>query len=123
MNHSLTKSLTGPIEMLAHLKKHNLVQVLIWRARRQIVRVPVASNQMGQDGWREREMTRHDQGEEREEELVEESLSLAEVRSGRQALRAETRREQGEQTVTWKEVLVSRDEEFWLFGKDYIKDS
>ena len=109
--------------MLAHLKKHNLVQVLIWRARRQIVRVPVASNQMGQDGWREREMTRHDQGEEREEEMVEESLSLAEVRSGRQALRAETRREQGEQTVTWKEVLVSRDEEFWLFGKDYIKDS
>ena len=120
MNHSLTKSLTGPIEMLAHLKKHNLV--LIWRARRQIVRVPVASNQMGQDGWREREMTRHDQGEEGEE-LMEESLSLAEVRSGRQALRAETRREQGEQTVTSKEVLVSRDEEFWLSGKDYFKDS
>ena len=78
------------------------------RGRRQIVHVPVGSTEGGAV-WREdgRVAIKHEKRrEERGMEEVEEEV--VEVRKRREE-EAESRREQGEQTVEWKEVVVSRD--------------
>ena len=81
-----------------------LIICLILRGRRPIVHVPVGST-AGEDGWRE-DGWRGVKKEERERRLVEEEESVVEMRRRREQALSSTRREQGEQTVAWMEVVV-----------------
>ena len=73
------------------------------RGRRQIVHVPVGST-AGEDGWRDG--GRGEKKEERERRMEEEEESVVEMRRRREQALSSTRREQGEQTVAWMEVVV-----------------